>query len=165
MRSLKRFLALTPLAALLILGTAPPALGQAYGGGPKLDCAAGVVVGDHFRPNSSPAVVVDGQIVGHADVSGDGTFSFPLPVSAGGGQHTITVAGTTATLTCGGQVLGEVVVPAGANDDAGGLAFTGTGIALLTVAAALVATGIAMVVLGRRRRHPGVQVGSDGHNS
>ncbi len=151
---MRRFLPLAILISVVLLVTAAPAFGQAYGGGPGLDCGAGVVVGDHFRPNSSPAVVVDGEVVGHADVSNDGTFAFTLPDSVGPGPHAITVAGTSATLTCGsGKVLGEVVVPA-AGAESGGLAFTGTQIALLAVtAAALLAIGIAMVILGHRRRH------------
>jgi hypothetical protein len=152
---MKRLVSLGILISAVSL-VAAPAFGQAYGGEPRLDCTAGVVVGDHFRPSSSPAVVVDGEVVGHADVSNDGTFTFTLPDSVGSGSHAITVAGTSATLTCGGgQVLGEVVVPPAAGNDAGGLAFTGTQIALLAVTAvALVGLGIAMVTLGRRRRLP-----------
>ena len=46
----------------------------------------GVVVGDHFTPGSNPAVYVDGELVGYADVDEDGTFSFPLPDSVGAGS-------------------------------------------------------------------------------
>src|SRR3990170_6126707 len=136
MAPMKRALAATVLAAALSAGIAAPAFGQAYGGSPGLDCTDAVVVGDHFPPNSSPAVYVDGQLVGNADVDNDGKFTFPLPEPVGPGEHTVTVAGTTVSVVCVvEEVLGTTVQPLGtgggtasdAGGDVGGTAFAFTG--------------------------------------
>ncbi|HEX9124080.1 MAG TPA: hypothetical protein VF984_12130 [Actinomycetota bacterium] len=97
---MKRFYFVMAVVGVVGLATAVPASAQAYGGGPGLSCSNEVVVGDHFPPNTTPTVYVDGQPVGNAQVGGDGTFQFPLPSSVGPGVHTITVQGTSVSTTC-----------------------------------------------------------------
>lgn len=163
---MKRLMAATVLTVAVSLAVAVPAYGQAYGGSPGLDCTDAVVVGDHFPPNSSPAVSVDGQVVGNADVGNDGTFAFPLPDSVGPGEHEVTVAGTTVSVVCVvEEVLGEVVQPLGTEDGSDGtaFAFTGANIAMLVAAAGvLFAAGVVMVTVGRRRGRAELRGGGDG---
>jgi hypothetical protein len=164
---IRRALLLTAAVAALSVASAAPALGQAYGGEAAIDCVRGVVVGEHFPPGSSPAVSVDGRVVGNADVREDGTFAFPLPASIGPGPHEIAVEGVAATVTCTtrGEVAGTVIAPgagAAAGSGGGGLAFTGTTVAALTVlGGALLGAGVATLAAARRRRRAAVGVGDD----
>lgn len=161
---MKRSAAVGVLSIVLSLWAAAPAFGQAYGGTPGLDCPEGVVVGDHFTPGSNPAVYVDGELVGYADVDEDGTFSFPLPDSVGAGSHTVTVEGVSASVVCVVEVQGEIVEPPGPGE--GGIAFTGASVARLgLLAVALLAAGALMITVGRRRSRAAIRGGGDGSST
>lgn len=147
---MKRIITILAIAGVVGIAGAVPAWAQAYGGGPGLSCTDEVVTGDHFTPNSTPTIYVDGDAVGKAQVGADGTFSFPLPSSVNTGKLTITVEGTSVHTTC--SVVGVAGVAAVKTPPAA-TAFTGASIVTPTlIALALLVLGMASLLAGRRRR-------------
>jgi hypothetical protein len=157
--------AVTVLTVVLL--TAIPAFGQAYGGRPGLDCDDEVVTGQRFEANSTVTIEVNGTPVGTANTDSTGSFTFPLPDSLAAGSYDITVQGVTVSVVCRvGEVGGDIVTPPGAGDGGdvggGGIAFTGSNVAMLgLVAAVLLGAGVLLLTAGRRRRRAAVEVGGD----
>ncbi len=149
---MRKLIMVAVIAAVLAIAGALPAFGQAYGGQPGLTCFQDTVVGDHFPPNTTPTVFVDGQVSGQAQVSNDGSFTFPLPSSTEPGDHTVTVEGSSVRATCTvAEVAGITVV----KTPPGGTAFTGASI--LTpglIAIGLFVLGAVSLLAARRRRRP-----------
>lgn len=164
---MKRLILPALLVLTVIVATASPALAQAYGGQPGLDCDNKVVVGNNFPANSSVTIQVDGTAVGTANVDSTGMFTFTLPDSVSAGPHNITVQGVSVSVVCRVTVVGgDIVTPPGAgggsDTEGGGIAFTGSNVAMLgLVAAVLLGAGVILLTAGRRRRRAPLEVGGN----
>jgi LPXTG-motif cell wall-anchored protein len=137
------------LVIALALGALFVAPANAAGCYPGCQPGAGgsgrTITGDHWCPNSTVTIFVDGDKVGTAQVGGDGTFSFTLPDSVHDGTHTITVEGLKDDCSTVADVSFTLVL--------GTTAFTGSDISIGVLAlAALLIVGAGALIASRRRR-------------
>jgi LPXTG-motif cell wall-anchored protein len=137
------------LVIALALGALFVAPANAAGCYPGCQPGAGgsgrTITGDHWCPNSTVTIFVDGDKVGTAQVGADGTFSFTLPDSVPDGTHTITVEGLKDDCSTVADVSFTLVL--------GTTAFTGSDISIGVLAlAALLIVGAGALIASRRRR-------------
>jgi LPXTG-motif cell wall-anchored protein len=141
--------ALVIALALGALFVAPASAKQLAGCYPGCQPGAGgsgrTITGDHWCPDSTVTIFVDGDQVGTAHVASDGTFSFTLPDSVPDGTHTITIEGLKDDCSTVADVSFTLVL--------GTTAFTGSNISIGVIAlGALLIVGAGALIASRRRK-------------
>jgi len=135
------------LGALFVAPASATLAGCYPGCQPGAGGSGRTITGDHWCPNSTVTIFVDGDKVGTAQVGADGTFSFTLPDSIPDGSHTVTVEGLKDDCSTVADVSFTLVL------GAAGTAFTGSYISICVLAlAALLIVGAGALIASRRRR-------------